>query len=194
MYPENALAPKFSLLHAYSTGRISDERTFKEELSELTKKWPGTAESNRASEIIAYLNQKMPELQIEEDIKIATEIYVADTTSKHVFLLVITDPAFNMNQASFDVISYNIDNYTNKNFKTEANLVDNKFIQIVVSGFPDFTQAMNYYVAFKPESLVRNTTGARMMTFIISADNLNAFGVDKNPDRYLLFFKDNYLK
>jgi tetratricopeptide (TPR) repeat protein len=194
MYPENALAPKFSLLHAYSTGRISDERTFKEELSELTKKWPGTTESNRASEIIAYLNQKMPELKIEEDIKIATEIYVADTTSKHVFLLVITDPAFNMNQASFDVISYNIDNYTNKNFKTEANLVDNKFIQIVVSGFPDFTQAMNYYLAFKPESLVRNTTGARMMTFIISADNLDAFSVDKNPDRYLLFFKDNYLK
>jgi outer membrane protein assembly factor BamD (BamD/ComL family) len=194
MYPENALAPKFSLLHAYSTGRISDERTFKEELSELTKKWPGTAESNRASEIIAYLNQKMPELKIEEDIKIATEIYVADTTSKHVFLLVITDPAFNMNQASFDVISYNIDNYTNKNFKTEAILVDNKFIQIAVSGFPDFTQAMNYYLAFKPESLVRNTTGARMMTFIISADNLNAFSVDKNPERYLLFFKDNYLK
>jgi len=194
MYPENALAPKFSLLHAYSTGRISDERTFKEELSELTKKWPGTAESNRASEIIAYLNQKMPELKIEEDIKIATEIYVADTTSKHVFLLVITDPAFNMNQASFDVISYNIDNYTNKNFKTEAILVDNKFIQIAVSGFPDFTQAMNYYLAFKPESLVRNTTGARMMTFIISAGNLNAFSVDKNPERYLLFFKDNYLK
>ena len=33
-YPQNQLAPKFSLLHAYSTGRISDERTFKEELNQ----------------------------------------------------------------------------------------------------------------------------------------------------------------
>jgi hypothetical protein len=98
-----------------------------------------------------------------------------------------------MNQASFDVISYNIDNYTNKNFKTEAAVVDNKFVQIVVSGFPDLTQAMNYYRSFKPESSVRNTTGARMLTFVISTDNLEAFKVDKNPERYLLFFKDNYL-
>ena len=51
--------------------------------------------------------------------------------------LIITDPAFNLNQASFDVISYNIDNYTNKNFKTEGSLVDNKYIMITVSGFSD---------------------------------------------------------
>ena len=109
-------------------------------------------------------------------------------------LLIITDPAFNINQASFDVISYNIDNYTNKNFKTEGALIDNKYVQIVVSGFADFTQAMNYYRSFKPEKYVRNPTGAKMMTFIISTDNLNAFKDDKNPDRYLLFFKENYLK
>jgi hypothetical protein len=163
-------------------------------LNQVIKKWPGTAESNKAAEIIAYLNQKMPELKVEEDKKIATEIYTADTTSKFVFVLIITDPAFNMNQASFDVISYNIDNYTNKNFKTEGVLVDNKFIQIAVSGFTDFSQAMNYYRAFNPARNVRNSTGARMMTFIISTGNLNVFKTDKNPERYLLFFKDNYLK
>ena len=193
-YPLDQLAPKFLLLRAYSVGRISDERTFKEELNSLIKTWPETVESKKAAEIIAYINQKTPELKIEEDKKIATEIYTSDTTKNIAFALVITDPAFNINQATFDVISYNIDNYTNKNFKTEGTLIENKFILILVSGFSDFAKAMDYFNAFKTEKIVRNATSAKMMTFIISNDNLNALKSDKNPDRYLLFFKDNFLK
>jgi tetratricopeptide (TPR) repeat protein len=193
-YPQDQLAPKFSLLRAYSVGRISDERTFKEELNNVIKTYPGTNESKRAKELVSYLNQRVPELKIEEDKKIATEIYSADTTVNHVFLLIITDPKFNLNQASFDVISYNIDNYTNKNFKTAGELIDNKFIQITVSGFTGYNQAMDYYKAFKLEKIVRNQTGAKMMAFIISNENLKAFKNDKNPERYQLFFKGRYLK
>ena len=32
-YPQDQLAPKFMLLRAYSVARISDERSFKEELN-----------------------------------------------------------------------------------------------------------------------------------------------------------------
>jgi len=193
-YPKDQLSPKFLLLRAYSVARISDERAFKEELSNIIKTWPETAESKKAADLIEYLNQKIPELKVEEDKKIATEIYTADTKGNHVFALIISDPAFNLNQASFDVISYNIDNFTNKNFKTEGSLVENKFILITVSGFPDIAQAMDYYNAFKTEKFVRNPTGARMMTFIISNDNLKVLKDDKNPGRYQLFFKENYLK
>jgi hypothetical protein len=158
------------------------------------KEWPASAESKKAAEISAYLNQKMPELKVEEDKKIAAEIYTADTTINHVFALIIADPVFNLNQASFDVISYNIDNFTNKNFKTEGTLVENKFILITVSGFSDFASAMNYYKAFNTEQLIRNPTGAKMMKFIISVDNLKVLKNDKNPDRYQLFFRSKYLK
>jgi tetratricopeptide (TPR) repeat protein len=193
-FPQDQLAPKFLLIRAYSIGRTSDERTFKQELNDLIKAWPATAESKKAGEIIAYLNQKMPELKVEEDKKIAAEIYTADTTVNHVFVLIISDPAFNMNQASFDVISYNIDNYTNKNYKTNASATDNKFIQIIVSGFSNYTQALDYYKAFKPEKFVRNSTGAKMMTFIISDNNLKALKTDKDPGRYQIFFREKYLK
>ncbi len=193
-FPQDQLAPKFLLLRSYSIGRTSDERTFRQELNSLIKSWPGTAEGKKAAEIISYLNIKMPELKAEEDKIIATEIYTADTTANHVFVLVITDPAFNLNLASFDVISYNIDNFTNKNYKTQGELVDNKFIQIIVSGFPNYSQAMLYFNAFKPEKFVRNPNGVKMMTFIISDNNLKVFKTDKDPLRYLLFFKEKYLK
>jgi outer membrane protein assembly factor BamD (BamD/ComL family) len=193
-YPQDQLAPKFLLIRAYSVGKINDERTFREELNNLIKLWPGTVESKKAAEIIAFLNQKSPELKVEEDKKVAAEIYTADTTLHHVFVLIITDPSFNLNQTSFDVISYNIDNFTNKNYKTVGTLVDNKFIQIIVSGFPDFAQALNYFNAFKTEKIVRNPSGAKMMTFIISESNLKVLQNDKDPGRYQLFFRDKYLK
>jgi tetratricopeptide (TPR) repeat protein len=193
-FPQDQLAPKFLLLHAYSVARIADERAFKEELNKLIKAWPETVESKKAAEIIAYLNQKIPELKVEEDKKIAAEIYIADTTLTHVFALIITDPGFNLNQATFDVISYNIDNYTNKNYRTEGILVSGKYILITVSGFSNHVQAMDYYNAFKTEKLIRNPTGAKMMTFIISNDNLKVLKNDKDPGRYQLFFREKYLK
>jgi tetratricopeptide (TPR) repeat protein len=193
-FPQNVLAPKFMLLHAYSLARISDERSFKEDLSTLIKTWPGTTESKKAQELITYLNQKMPELKIEEDKVIAGELYTVDTTVSHVFVLVITDPAFNINQATFDVISNNIDNFTNKNYRTEGVLEDNKYIMITVSGFADYSQALSYFKTFDPAKLVRNPKGSKMMTFIISQSNLSVLRKDKDPGRYLLFFNEKYPK
>jgi tetratricopeptide (TPR) repeat protein len=193
-FPQNTLAPKFMLLRAYCVARISDERSFKDELNILIKTWPDTEERRKAEELSAYLNQKLPELKIEEDKQIATELYIADTTLVHNFILIISDPTFNINQATFDVISYNIDNFTNKNYKTEGTLVDNKYLMITVSGFRNYSQAFSYYSAFKPENQVRNPKGAKMMSFIISNENLKVLNNDKNPGRYQLFFIEKYTK
>jgi outer membrane protein assembly factor BamD (BamD/ComL family) len=88
-FGESILAPKFSLLRAYSIARTSDERAFKEALADLIKKWPGSEEGNRAESLIAYLNQEIPELKVEEDKVIAAELYIADTTAVHVFGIII---------------------------------------------------------------------------------------------------------
>jgi tetratricopeptide (TPR) repeat protein len=191
--PGENLVPKFMLLRAYSVARISDERGFKEELDRLIKAWPETAEGKKAAEIAAYLNQKIPELKIEEDKAIAAELYLADTTALYSFWVIIMDNAFNVNQAAFDVISYNIDNYTNKNYGTQGFLVDNKYVRIIVSGFSDNSQAWEYYDSFKAEKAIRNTSGARIMTFLINSNNSEKLEKDKNPERYYLFFNENYL-
>jgi tetratricopeptide (TPR) repeat protein len=192
-FGKHELAPKFLLLRAYCIGRISDERTFKEELSKLIKLWPDTPETKKASEIIAYLNQQIPTLKVEEDKQIASEIYVEDKSSPHLFALIIQNASFNINQAIFDVISYNIDNYKNKNFRTEGTLVENKYIMITVSGFADMQAAMDYYKTFLTDKIIRNASGSAMMTFIIGKPNLEALSKDKNPERYKLFFNEKYL-
>ncbi len=191
--PKDDLAPKFMLLRAYSTAKISDERAFKEALTSLIKAWPESAESKKASGLITYLNQKLPQLKVEEEKQIAAELYTVDTTAQHVFMIIIMDPAFNINQATFDVISHNIDNFTNKNYRTEGVLVNNKYVMITVSGFADNRQAWEYYDAFSAEKQIRNSSGKNIMIFLINNKNLQAFEKDKNPEPYFVFFKEKYL-
>jgi tetratricopeptide (TPR) repeat protein len=192
-YGTDPLAPKFILLRAYAVARTSDEKTFREELLNLIKLWPDTEESKKASELIEYLNVKTPELKIEEDKVIAAELYTADTLKPHIFSIVISDNTFNLNQASFDIISYNIDNYTNKNYRTEGNLVDNNYLMINVSGFKTFNDALGYYKSFNPAVVMRNSSRVKITRFLINNDNLVILNKDKNPERYYLFFIEKYL-
>jgi len=192
-FPQDELAPKFMLLRSYSTARVSDERTFKEELDKIIKRWPGTPEADKAVELAGWVTQKVPELKIEEDKEIAGELYVADTIPVHSVALAIMNPSFNINQASFDVISYNIDNYTNQNYRTAGTLVDNKYIMILVSGFSTNKAALEYYRGFNPDILIRNPSGVRILSFMINSINLKALEQDKNPERYYLFFTEKYL-
>lgn len=193
-YPTDELAPKFMLLHSYAIARISDERTLKEDLNILIDTWPNSPESKKAGELIAYLNKKVPELKIEEDKEIAREIYVADTASINTFALIINNATFNVNQATFDVISYNIDNYTNRNYRTEGTLIENKFIMITVSGFRSFREALDYYKAFDRGKVIRNINGSETMSFVINRENLASLLKDKSPERYEIFFRENLLK
>jgi hypothetical protein len=48
-------------------------------------------------------------------------------------------------------------------------------------------------MTFHIEKLIRNTSGARIFSFVISSKNINTLKKDLNPERYLLFFKENYL-
>ena len=88
-HEQSNLAPKFQLLRAYIMARISNERAFREELNKVIKQWPATEESQKAGELIAYLDQEIPELKIEEEIIIAKEIFKADTTLSLVFSIII---------------------------------------------------------------------------------------------------------
>lgn len=193
-YPENPLSAKFMLLHAYNIARSADERTFRSDLRNLIDRYPETAESQKAEELIAHIDQQVPEMKIEEEKVIAEELYASDTTSTRTFVLIIPDPAFNINQATFDVISYNIDYYTNRNYKTEGTLADQKYIMITVSGFSNFAQAMDYYRKFEAAKPVRNPAGLKMISFIIGGENMTRFMQDRNPQRYDIFFKENFLK
>ena len=189
---DHPLLPKVRLLNSLNLAGLQDERGYRESLTALVKTFPGSEEAIRASELLAVLNREMPELKVEEDRQIAAEIYYHEPEAQHLFVLLITNPGFNINQASFDVINYNIDNYTNRNFRAEGRLIDNKFVIVTVSRFSTSADAMEYFNGFNALTTVRNTSAATTMTFIITERNLDTLLADKDPARYMLFFREKY--
>ncbi len=193
-FPDSELVPKFMLLKAYAMGPSAGERKLKDELVKITELYPLSEEAGRAAEMIAYLNRRVPDLKIEEDLQKAVQLYDTLDTSPYRFIIILKDESLDMNRLTFDIINHNIDNYTDQNFNTRGELVNNKYILIAVGFFDDIETAMNYYNNFEPGQILNVTTDAEILTFIINSSNYDRLVTDGDPDRYYLFFRENYLK
>jgi len=191
-YPDDQLAPKFMLLDAMATGATGGEMAYKEKLDSLTAKYPATPEGKRAAEIIAFLRKEIPAIQVAEDTHIAEELYVQDTLQPHYVMIIAGNVQANLNQMVFDVINFNLDNFTDKNYRTEGKTVDTDYILITVGTFKDAAEAAAWLRAFNPSAYIREAGSADLSLFIISRDNLEKFTNDKNINRYRIFYETAY--
>jgi hypothetical protein len=98
----------------------------------------------------------------------------------------------NLNQMVFDVINFNLDNFTDKNYRTEGKTVDTDYILITVGTFKDAAEAAAWLRAFNPSAYIREAGSADLSLFIISRDNLEKFNNDKNINRYRIFYETAY--
>ena len=192
LFPGDDLLPKFMLLDAMATGATAGELAYKEKLDSLTAKYPETPEGKRAAEITAFLKKEIPALQIAEDTRIAEELYEPDTTQQHFVLVIAENIQANMNQMVFDVINYNLDNFTEKNYRTEGKAVDTDYILISVGTFENAAEAGKWLRAFDPLTNIREAENAAISMYIISRDNLEKLNSDKNIARYRIFYETAY--
>ncbi len=131
-------------------------------------------------------------MRIADDIKIAETLYVADTLQPHYVLLVAANVAANLNQMVFDVINFNLDNFSDKNYRSEGTAVENKFLTITVGPFASTSEALAYLKGFDPLKEIRGAAEAQISVFVISRDNLPKFMDDRNIERYRIFYDKTY--
>lgn len=191
-YPEEELIPKFMLLGAMSAGALEGEVTYKQRLDSLVAKYPSTAEGRRAAEIIEFLRREKPEIRIADDTRIAEEIYLADTAQVHYVMILASNTGADMNRIVFDVINYNLDNFTDNNYRTEGTAVDTGYLLITTGPFDNAAEAAAWLNRFSPEQTIRQASEAGLTLWLISADNLQKFKEDKNIDRYAIFHSKEY--
>jgi TolA-binding protein len=192
-YHGSELMPKFNLLKAFAMATIVDERELKGILSAIVQQFPGTPEAERASGLIEHLNTEIPELKIEEEQQIARELFSTDITGPHYFVAVIMNNNEDINRLTFDVINFNIDNYTSDNYSANGELVSNRFVMITVGTFPGRDEAAAYMDSFDPALIFGDHTSARVITFIITPFNMDILKKENDPEKYNLFFMENYL-
>ncbi len=192
LYPGEELIPRFMLLGAMATGALDGELAYKAKLDTLVAKFPATAEGKRAAEITDFLRREKPEIRIAEDTRIAEEIYVHDTVQPHYVIIIAANLRANLNQIVFDIINYNLDNYADRNYRTEGTAVDAGYLLITTGTFENAGEATSWVRQFNTSSAIREAATANLKTFIISRDNLQKFREDKNIDRYAIFHSKEY--
>ncbi len=192
LYPGEELIPKFMLLDAMATGALSGEMAYKAKLDSLVARFPSTPEGLRAAEINDFLRKEIPAIKIAEDTRIAEELYVADKMQPHYAVIVAGNYQANMNQIVFDIINYNLDNFPDKNYRTEGTAVDRGYLLITTGPFGNAAEAAAWLSTFKPEVTIRDAASASLTLCIISRDNLAKLRDDKNIDRYMIFYSKEY--
>ncbi|MCA1757195.1 MAG: hypothetical protein LC649_07045 [Bacteroidales bacterium] len=192
-YPGSELIPKFNLLRTFAMATMVDERELKAMLAAIVQEFPESPEAERASALITHLNTEIPELKIEEEQQKARELFSTDITGPHYFVAVIMNNNEDINRLTFDVINFNIDNYTSENYSANGELRNNRFVMITVGTFPGRDEATAYRESFDPAMIFGDHTSARVITFIITPDNINILKNENDPEKYNLFFLENYM-
>lgn len=191
-YTQSPLIPQFTYLGTLAEGKNSDQKVFRENLTALVMKYPGTDIAGDAQNLIDYMDREHPEMKEAEEIKISRKLYRISATEPHLFAYVL-DKKINTNQLIFNIINFNLDHFDHLNLRVDLTDLNTTQNLILVKPFPNQQEVMQYLNAIRTsETIFKDMPEVSLLPVIISEENLNTLKEDKSIDRYLKFFNENY--
>ncbi|MCP4309863.1 MAG: tetratricopeptide repeat protein [Bacteroidetes bacterium] len=194
--PEDPLVPKFIYIKALSVGALIGKEEMKTELDSLISWHPGTEESIQAQEVIDYMYVAFPVIKQADEAKVAEEIYtVFDPDQEHYFMLAL-QAGENVNQVSFDLLNYNLDNFNEYNLEIERLELTDGYYMLVVQIFTNADGAGRYLEVIQDNSshILAGIPESNYRMMIISQDNYTTLSGEKVHNPYYLFYLKHYLK
>ncbi|MEA3462521.1 MAG: tetratricopeptide repeat protein [Bacteroidota bacterium] len=195
LYAEDPLIPKFHYIRAMALGASDGKETMKEALDTLIVHYPTTEESLQAQEIIEYMYEEFPEILEADMAADAEEVYIAlDSTQEHYFMLAIHSSQ-NVNQVSFDLLNYNLDNYNQYDLSIDQSEMDDSYHILVVKTFTNVEAATRYLrdILDNGESILAQMERSQFRIMTISRDNFEILSERKELVPYYLFYQKHYL-
>jgi hypothetical protein len=187
------MIPKFLYIRALAYGSMGDTLQYRNELKRVIKEYPKREEAESAKNMIFYLDNRHPEMKKAEEQKQAEEIFKYQPDQPHVVLIVLPKGA-NMNQLVFNLINYNLDNFSKINLSVAAELLGKDYSLVKIKPFTNAEQALNYLKTIGDfKDLFKDVNPGNHKDFIISEANLPKMVSMNSPDNYLLYYLKFYL-
>lgn len=193
--PKELLA-KFEYLRALSIGKIEVVDSLKTALDTLIARYPNSEVAPMAQNILNYLEDPS-DLQegAEPEQSFDLSLYSFSPQSKQIFALVVSGPKVNINALKIRISDFNKKYYNLENLSITNILLDRSTHFVMVGNFKTIDKSMNYYNAImQNEYIFSNMENNTVDGFIIAQENYPIFYRDKDLDKYLAFFKQNYLE
>jgi len=195
LFEGDDLIPKFQYIRALSLGALEGKEAMKSALDSLIVWYPTSEESLQAREIIEYMYVEFPEIRDADLAAGAEEVYTAiDSTREHYFILAVHSSQ-NVNQVSFDLLNYNLDNYNQYDLSIDQVDMLDSYHALVVGRFNNAEAASRYLrdILENRESILSQIDGSQYRTMIISGDNFDILSDRKELIPYYLFYQQHYL-
>ena len=192
-FAKDPLLAKFAFIKALAVGKTSDPMVFRTELNTVITTFPKDEVSVRAKEIIAFLNSYKPETKVQDDIKAAEVTYINVETPPF-YCAIVVDKKEDINQIVFDLINFNLDNFTNDHLEINNEEMGKTQKIIFIKSFPTKEKGIAYYktLVAKSETL-KNIKGISKTLFLITPANMLLLEKESSPDSYFQFFKKHFL-
>jgi tetratricopeptide (TPR) repeat protein len=194
--PEELMA-RFEYLRALSLGKIEVVDSLQASLEALVNKYPNSEVTLLAQNILDYLTGPVDTtgslIAMEPEETIDFSIYTFNPRSKQLFALVVSGPNVNINAlkvriSDFNKKYFNLDNLTITNI-----LLDKTTHFVMVGNFDTMEEGIRYYNGLMPDEYVfANLEKWQYNGFVIAQENYPVFYRDKDIEKYLAFFKQNY--
>jgi tetratricopeptide (TPR) repeat protein len=190
-YPESKYMREYDYMQTISNGVIKDTVTFISDLSKLISRYPDSEIAERSQLIIRYLQTENPEAAREQAIKQAATLFKISADEEH-FVVVSVPKTQNSNQLMFNIINFNIDNFSESELKVKKDDLNAISLVSVVS-FENEEKASEYFSQLqKYPDLFRDVDATNNQVFFISTTNFNLLKRDNKLEQYITYFNDTF--
>ncbi len=187
------MIPKFIFIRALAYGSLGDTLQYRNELKSVIKQFPKREEAESAKSMIYYLDNRHPSMKQAEDQKQAEEIFKYQPDQRHIVVFAIPKGG-NKDQLVFNLINYNLDNFSKINLAVTADLLGKDYSLVKIKSFTNEEQALNYLNTILGfADLFKDVNPGNHKDFIISEANLAKLLSLSTVDNYMLFYTKFYL-
>jgi tetratricopeptide (TPR) repeat protein len=187
---ESKYISQYDYMLTISEGVSKDTVSFIADLQKLISRYPNTEIASLSQLLIGYLGTKNPEAVRKQAIIEAATLFVNLPDEEH-YVVISTPKSQNVNQLMFNIINFNIDNFTENDLKVKKTDVSGHAL-LQVTSFENKKNAEEYYVKIKNyQKLFNDVDFSGSNIFYISKTNFNLLTRDKKFQEYLTFFDEN---
>jgi len=194
-----------------------EQLQFKQQLAQFIQNYPESPLSNRASSILAYLGESdiealLADLEKRPDViretpsdttaagndaereKPADVIYDYAPDETHYYMVSANTNNIDTKQLRFEISNFNIFTFNITTFRVLYYLLDDNTELVFVKSFKSQRQAMNYKKLIENnQNVFGELDPADYTQFVITESNYDKLKENKKLDKYLLFYRNNYL-
>ena len=181
-YTESDTHPNFLYLKAASYGHLGNMDSLFLILTTIVEDYHNYEIATLAQEVLIVI----------ESGKFNTDIYNIEDNEVHFYVLYIKKQK-DMNDVRFKLSSHAANFSDSTRFETVVQQFNKTHKLIIVKSFPNKNQSLLFYNSIISNFILTDINAADYEHFIISTNNFEVFTEDKIIEKYLKFYKENYL-